>query len=109
RTCRDYAFDRDDLAHLLKDDVRLAAGDELGRVAAFLELCFASHLIRDAETLEQLVDVDAAGAAACRIDIGDRFGVKQSALERVDRGDIRPGSALLYADTDAHGRDVGPA
>src|SRR6267154_1229947 len=43
----------------------------------------------DAELLQSLCQVDTAGAAARRVDYGNRFGIEQGLLERVDRADIR--------------------
>ena len=100
------AFDRHDLADLMHAKFGFAADDEVGDMAAFLELRLWPDLIGDAEALKQFVDIDAARAAARRIDIGDRFGGEQRALECVDRADVRLRRAFLHHDTDADGREI---
>src|SRR6185437_5094817 len=109
RPDQDDALNRQDLARLLQHDVGFAAGDEVGGMPAFFEFRLRPDLAGDTEALEQFVDIDAAGAAAGRIDIGDRLGRQQRALEGVDRGDVRLGRAFAHADPDADGRDLNVA
>ena len=78
-----------------------AADDQIGDMAALLELRLRPDLVGDAELLEQLVDIDAARAAAGRIDIGDRLGRQQRLLEGFDRAHVRLGRALLHHHADA--------
>src|SRR5665213_1770927 len=73
----------------------LAAGDQLSDIAALLELGLRPDLVGDTQFLQQLVDIDAARAAAGRVDIGDRLGFEQRLLELIDRADGGLGRALL--------------
>src|SRR3974390_1431153 len=94
-----HAFHRYDFADLVDTDLCGAVDDEIGDVTALLQLRFRAHLIRNAELLEQLVDIDAARAAALRIEVGDAFGIEQCPLERLDRADVGLRRAFLHDDT----------
>ena len=48
--------------------------------------------------------MDAAGGAARRVDIGDRFGIEQGLLEGIDRADIGLRRAFLDGQADRHAR-----
>ena len=58
--------------------------------------------------VEQASDIDAARAAARRIDIGDRLGRQQRLLEGIDRADVGLRRAGLDHDADADAREVLP-
>ena len=61
------------------------------------------HLVGDSQALEHLGEMNAARAAARRIDIGDRLRGEQRALQGVWRRDVRLGRALAngYAEAGA--------
>ena len=101
-----HAFHRHDLADLVDAEFGFAADDEIGDMAALLELGLRLDLVGDAELHQQLVDIDAARAAARRIDIGDRLGREQRLLELVDRADVRLGRALLHHHADADAGEI---
>src|SRR5207302_8562538 len=63
----------------------------------------------DAELFQGLRQVDAAGAAARRVDIGYRFGIEQGAFERLDRADIRARRTFLHRQADGRARQHGGA
>ena len=78
----------DDLAVLVDADLGLTGLDQVGDVAALLQLGLRLDLVGDAELVEQVRNVDAARAAARRIDIADRLRLEQRLLEGLDRGDV---------------------
>ena len=53
-----------DLADLMDADLSFAARDELGDIAAVVQLGLGLHLAGDAELVEQSGDIDAARTAA---------------------------------------------
>src|SRR6202521_1625115 len=94
------ALHRHDLADLVNAELGLALGNMLGDRATRNELGLRLHLGRKAEPLEHARNIDAARAAARRVDIGDRLRVEHGAFERLDRADVRPGRARLDDDAD---------
>lgn len=60
RTDQRDAAHRHDLADLMDAEFRLAAGDQIGDIAAALELRLLPDLAGDTHLLEQLVEIDAA-------------------------------------------------
>jgi len=60
RTDQGHAFRRHDLADLVDAEFGFAAANEVGHVAALLELCLRPDLIGNAQLLQQIVDIDAA-------------------------------------------------
>ena len=88
RASQRHALDGHDLADLVDGDFGFPAGDQLGDIAARLELGLRPHLIGDAQPIQQLVEIDAARAAGLGIDVGDRFRGQQRALEGIDRADV---------------------
>src|SRR5207245_10450740 len=93
-----------DLADLVDAGLDLAAAHRLDDVPALAELGLRIHLLGDAQALQHLGDVLAA-RADFRIDIDDRLGCQQRALERIDRRDVRRRRRFIHRDADADARD----
>src|SRR5438034_9858509 len=90
RTDQLDAGDREQLRHLLKADLELAARDQLADEYARRRLGkLRLELPGDSQALEQAGQVHAARSAG----IADRFRRAQRTLERLDRADVRPGRA----------------
>ena len=101
-----HARNLQDLAPLLQGDVGLVGGDALGGEAAGDQHRLGTDLRQDAESLEHLLQVDAAGAARGGIDVGHRLGGEQGLAQRFDVGDVgtRGAQPGCDADTDADQR-----
>ena len=98
-----HTFDRQQLGDLLHRQFGLAARHHFGDAPARPEHDLAAQDVRDAQPLQQLLEIDAAGAfarahhRACR---------QQRALERVRGGDIGLGRARAHRDAEAAARNV---
>ena len=57
-----------------------ALGNEQRSFGAWHKNSFRLQLVGDAETVHDLCEINAAGAALCRVRIDDRFGSEQRAL-----------------------------
>src|SRR2546422_10996842 len=100
------AGDREQLRHLLKADLELAARDQLADEYARRRLGeLRLELPGDSEALEQARQIDAARSAG----IADRFRRAQRALESLDRADVGPGRARAHGHADARFREIDAA
>ncbi len=91
-----------DFADLLDRDVGLAADNPIGGTAALDQHGLGPHLRTDAEPIDQLREIDSAGTARRRIDIGHRPRLQQRLLERLDGADIGPLGAIFHSDPDTN-------
>ena len=82
--------------------------DAAGRAAGG-ELGLGRHLRRDAELLDHRDDRCGGQAAAGRVGVADRLGVKQRALQRIRRRDVGLACALPHRDADAGSGEIGAA
>src|SRR2546422_4208953 len=100
------AGDREQLRHLLKADLELAARDQLADEYARRRLGeLRLELPGNSQALEQARQIDAARSAG----IADRFRRAQRALERLDRADVGPGRARAHGHADTRFREVDAA
>jgi len=76
------------------------ARDEFGDRAAVAELAFGNHRVGNAEALQELHEMHAAGRAGRRIDVGHRLCGEQRVAEIVAVGDVRLRRTGAHRDAD---------
>ena len=78
----------------------LALRDEFARLGTRHQDGLGFHLIGDAETIDDLGEIDATSTALRWIGVGDRFGGEKRTLQFLRRADIRLGRTRTYPDGD---------
>src|SRR6185295_7652858 len=94
--------DGQQFARLLKADLSFTTRHDGAHALAIDALALRAHLVGDAEPLKQLSrDVNPADLRG----IGNRLGLQQRALERIQRADIRFWCPRAYGHADARTRE----
>ena len=104
-----HAFGGKDFADLMDAERGFAVDDMFGHGTALELDRLGVNLLRDATLLKQLHEINTAGAARCRIDVGRRFCIEQRLFEMRDGIDGRSGRADRHHHANADLRQIGDA